>query len=246
MLDILLQVQDNISDTASAVLNTGSGVIAEITTKSRWINLEDFIEFLYRYFFNFAATFVLVRLVYYPVNKKKDYLFTYFLFNTLIFIMCWMLASSKQGLGFAFGLFAVFSILRYRTEMVPIKEMAYFFICITLAVINAMSTKKISYAELLFANFLIVGMTYMLDSWIWRSLTNENVKEIEYERIDLITPENREKMLEDLHLRTGLKVHRVEIFRIDFLRDVARVKAYYYAKENSTSETGIDSGDDDD
>ena len=159
--------------------------------------------------------------------------------------MCYMLASSKQSIGFAFGLFAVFSILRYRTDPVPIKEMAYFFICITLGVINALATKKISIAEIGFANLIIIGMTYVLDNWIWRNLTNENVKDIDYERIDLITPENKDAMLKDLRTRTGLPVHRFDILRIDFLRDVARIKAYYYSKEVEGNQASTRDNDDD-
>jgi hypothetical protein len=107
---------------------------------------------------------------------------------------------------------------------------------------NALATKKISYAELVFANALILVMTFVLDGWIWRNLTNENMKEIEYERIDLITPEKREEMLADLKTRTGLDVHRIEIIRIDFLRDVARIKAFYLSKG---AEGNAIKGDDD-
>ena len=110
---------------------------------------------------------------------------------------------------------------------------------------NALATKKISYAELGFANLLILSMTFVLDSWIWRNLTNENMKEIDYERIDLITPENKEKMLGDLRTRTGLPVHRFEILRIDFLRDVARIKAYYYSKDTDTNSSVAVADDDD-
>ncbi len=239
MLHFLLQIADSLGTIADEVQKKG-GLVNDLGfTKG------DFIEMILRYGFNFLVTFVLIRLIYYPVNKRKDYLFTFFLFNTMIFILCYMMASSKQSIGFAFGLFAVFSILRYRTDPVPIKEMAYFFICITLGVMNALATKKISYAELGFANLLILGMTYVLDSWIWRSLTNENMKEIDYERIDLITPENRELMLTDLRTRTGLPVHRFEIQRIDFLRDVARIRAFYYSKDQEAGENRIDDGDDD-
>lgn len=248
MLNLLLQLTDSLKDAMPEITDVvdKSKSVYEELSKTPLIDSADFTLFLIRFGFDFLVSFILIRLIYYPVNKKKDYLFTFFLFNTLIFIMCWMLASSKQGIGFAFGLFAVFSILRYRTEVVPVKEMAYFFICITIAVINAMATKKISYAELFFANFIILALTYILDSWIWRNLTNENMKEIEYERIDLITPENRDKMIEDLKTRTGLPVHRFEIMRIDFLRDVARLKAYYYTKDVEGSSTqSIHDNDDD-
>jgi hypothetical protein len=241
MLNLIALIQDTLNTENIEVVNNLS---SNFFNSNRFFNSVDFFELIGRYGFNFIVTFILVRLIYYPVNKRKEYLFTYFLFNTLIFIMCYMLASSKQSIGFAFGLFAVFSILRYRTEVVPIKEMAYFFICITLGVMNALATKKISYAELVFANALILIMTFVLDGWIWRNLTNENMKEIEYERIDLITPEKRDDMLNDLKTRTGLSVHRIEIVKIDFLRDVARIKAFYYSKGSEIN--GIkDDGDDD-
>lgn len=244
MLNLILQIADtaqNVLEETGAKTNT----LIEQLGGNHFFNKEDFLDLLWRYGFNFLIAFVLIRLIYYPVNKRKDYLFTFFIFNSIIFILCWMMSSSKQSLGFAFGLFAVFSILRYRTDPVPIKEMAYFFVCITLGVMNAMATKKISFVELVFANLIILAMTYALDNWIWRNLTNENMKEIEYERIDLITPENRENMLTDLRVRTGLPVHRFEILRIDFLRDVARIKAFYYSKDRDAGERPVDDGDDD-
>lgn len=196
------------------------------------INVADFAELLIRFSFNFLIVFVLVRLIYYPIHKRKDYLFTYFLFNTLIFFLCLLLNSVKLSMGFAFGLFAIFGILRYRTEQLPIKEMTYLFIVIAIAVINSVANKKISIAELVLTNSIIVILTFVLEK-LWL-LKHETQKTIIYEKIDLIKPERREELMEDLKLRTGLEINRIKVGRIDFLRDIARVQIFYFEDDNVT------------
>mgnify|MGYP003340354952 FL=1 len=129
-------------------------------------------------------------------------------------------------MGFALGLFAVFGILRYRTEALPIREMTYLFIVIGLAMINALSNKSISMLELLFTNIIIVGAAFTIDNVWFR--TTEVHKFITYEKIDLIKPEKNTELLNDLRERTGLDITRVEIERIDFLRDTASVKIFYH------------------
>ena len=194
---------------------------------------EDFLELLFRLAINFVFAFIIIRLIYYPVHNRKDYLFTYFIFNILIFFLSYLLSGIKLQLGFAFGLFAIFGILRYRTEALRIKEMTYLFVVIAVAVINALSNKKISYAELMFTNLAIVGVTYLIErKWLLR---HETSKTINYEKIDLIRPENRPQLIEDLNERTGLKINRVQVGRIDFLRDTARVRIFYFEDENTAS-----------
>lgn len=194
---------------------------------------EDFLELLFRLAIDFFVAFVIIRLIYYPVHNRKDYLFTYFIFNILIFFLSYLLSGIKLQLGFAFGLFAIFGILRYRTEALRIKEMTYLFVVIAVAVINALSNKKISYAELMFTNFAIIGVTYLIETkWLLR---HETSKTINYEKIDLIRPENRQQLIEDLADRTGLKINRVQVGRIDFLRDTARVRIFYFEDENTAS-----------
>ena len=150
------------------------------------------------------------------------------MFGIVVFFVCILLANVKLRLGFALGLFAIFSLLRYRTDPIPIKEMTYLFIIIGVAVINSLATKKVSYVELLFTNFAIVAVTYGLEK-IWL-LKRESRKTIIYENIELIKPENHHLLIEDLKKRTGLNIHRIEIGRINYLRDVARVRAFYYEK----------------
>lgn len=191
------------------------------------ITAVDAQELLIRFGINLAAIVVLVRFIYYPRHRNKDFLFTFILFNCLNFLICYLLADTKLKTGFAFGLFAIFSIMRYRTVMVPIKEMGYFFICVALGLINALAAIEDHFIVLLACNAFILLLTLALDSY---SLSHENVKEIIYERIDLIRPEAREEMLADLRQRTGLPIHKVEVRSFDFLKDVAVVQAYYFSK----------------
>jgi hypothetical protein len=211
---------------------------------TKLLNDNDFLELLVRFFLNITVMLVIVRLLYYPNQRRKDYLFTYVIFNVLIFLICFLLSSVKLELGFAFGLFAVFGILRYRTEAVPIKEMTYLFIVIGIAVINSLSNKKISWAELAFTNAAILGATYALEKmWLLR---HETQKLVVYDNIELIKPENNAKLIEDLNKRTGLTITRTRLEKIDFLRDVAFIFIYYYEdKIQGFNNPGNDSDDDD-
>jgi hypothetical protein len=167
-----------------------------------------------------------VRLIYYPIAKRKDFLFTYFLFSISIFTMCFLLESVKLEMGFALGLFAVFGIIRYRTDAIPIKEMTYLFIVIGMSVMNALINKKISVVELVFANTAILALTYGLEH-VWL-LRHESQKLVVYEKITLIQKGRRAELIADLEERTGIKINRVEIGKIDFLRDTVMVKIYFY------------------
>ena len=191
---------------------------------------EDFLKLIIKGAFNLGIVILIVRYIYYPATKNKDYLFTFLLISLTVFLLCILLDSVKLQLGFALGLFAIFGIIRYRTDPIPIKEMTYLFLVIGISVVNALANKKISYAELVFANFLIVFVTYGMEK-IWL-LRHESRKNIIYEKIELIKPERREELIEDLKERTGIDIIRVEIRRIDFLRDVANVRIFYYEEDS--------------
>tara|TARA_B100001750_G_C15501486_1_gene597493 strand:- start:1032 stop:1673 length:642 start_codon:yes stop_codon:yes gene_type:complete len=193
-------------------------------------DMEDFWKLIIKGSFNLLITTIIIRYIYYPVTRNKDYLFTYFLISLTVFVLCFLLDNVKLELGFALGLFAIFGIIRYRTDPIPIKEMTYLFLVIGISVINALANKKISYLELVFANFFIIGITYGLEK-IWL-LKHESRKNISYEKIELIKPEKREELLADLKQRTGINIIRVEIGRIDFLRDTVNIRIFYYEDEN--------------
>lgn len=197
----------------------------------KFIHLEDFLGLIIRLSVHMLFVLLLVRLIYYPIAKRKDFLFTYLLFSLTIFLMCFMLESVKLQMGFALGLFAVFGIIRYRTDAIPIKEMTYLFVVIGMSVMNALINKKISLVELSFANLVIIGATYGLER-VWL-LRHEAQKIIVYENIDLIKVGREEEMKADIEERTGIKVNRFEIGKIDFLRDTALIKIYFFEDEQS-------------
>lgn len=195
-------------------------------------------ELCLRLLLDLSAVFILVRLIYYPLHRQKDYLFTFLLLNFLIFLICALLSTSSMHMGFAFGLFAVFSMMRYRTVTIPVKEMGYFFTCIAIAVINALVATEYAYVLLWGSSLLMLLLVLLLDRYV--VLTHENKKEIIYERIELIRPDRRKEMIEDLKNRTGLTVHRVEVINVNFLRDIATVHIFYYAKEVESGKGSID------
>lgn len=199
-------------------------------------------ELLIRYIIDMLSILILVRYIYYPKYKNKEFFFTFFLFNAVNFLICYLLSGSQIQMGFAFGLFAIFSILRYRTITVPIREMGYFFACIALALLNALVNINIGIFFLLLGNALIVGLIGFLEQFA--TMSHANFKQINYERIDLIKPKKRAEMMQDLQNRTGLPIYRVDIIKIDFLRDTARIHAYYLADGNESGTYNTD-GDDD-
>jgi hypothetical protein len=188
---------------------------------------------------------LIVRSLYYPQARRKDYLFAFLMISTVVFLLCILLESVKLQLGFAFGLFAIFGIIRYRTNSIPIKEMTYLFVLIGVSVVNALANKKISWVELLFTNLIITGIIYGLEK-LWL-LKHESSKVVVYEKIDLIKPEKYDLLKKDLEERTGLKINRIEVGRIDFLRDTAKLVIHYFESDvNQADDSDNAYGKDDD
>jgi len=212
------------------------------------IDFPSFLELLLRFTLNMTVILILVRCLYYSTTKRKDYLFTYILISTLIFLLCYLLASVKLQIGFALGLFAIFGIIRYRTSSIPIKEMTYLFLIIGVSIINSLADTKTSVAEVLFTNFVIILITFSLEK-IWL-LKHELSKTIIYEKIDLIKPEDHLQLIEDLERRTGIKkINRVEVGKIDFLKDTCTLKIFYYVSGtmlDTISQVELDKANDDD
>jgi len=186
----------------------------------------DFYELVIRFLFNLTIVGVCVGLLYYPKARRKDYVFSYILISMVIFLLCFLLDNVKLQLGFALGLFAIFGIIRYRTDAIPIKEMTYLFLVIGVSVINALANKKVSYAELIFTNFILVIIGVLMEYVVLRR--NEIMQVIVYEKINLIHRDKKKELLADLESRTGLKINRIEMGRVNFLRDTVRIKIFYY------------------
>jgi hypothetical protein len=193
------------------------------------INPEDFLQMVVRFIFHFIITIILIRFLYYPHSRRKDYFFIFMIFSVIVFLLCFLLGKVNVQLGFALGLFAIFGILRYRTDTIPIKEMTYLFLMVGIAVVNSLSDKTVSWTELLFANALIILITWYLER-IWMH-KKEDFMDIRYEKIELIHPDRRAELVEDLKTRTGLNVYRVSIDRINFLRDTVRIRIFYRHEE---------------
>jgi hypothetical protein len=189
----------------------------------------DFFKMMFRFILNFAFLTVIIRFIYYPDSKRKDYVFTYYLISLIVFFLCFTLKKYEMDIGMALGLFAIFGIIRYRTNPVDIKEMTYLFVVIGVSIINALANKKMSYAEILAANFIIVFVLVLIEKY-W-SLKQVVAKSIVYENIDNIKPENYHLLKEDLENRTGLIINDVTVGNIDFLKDIATVTIFYYKKK---------------
>lgn len=185
----------------------------------------DLNQLLLKLAIDFATLFIIVALIYYPRMKDKDYLFTFFVFNLLIFLVCHFMNSLELSLGLGFGLFALFGILRYRTITVPIKEMTYLFAVITIAIINSLGSFESAFQEIIVANAAIIVLIFALEK-IWQR-TQQGFKVITYEKIELIKPENHQQLLDDLRQRTGLDITAIDIDSINFLNDTCVIKLYY-------------------
>ena len=199
----------------------------------QWFD-EDFYLLIMRLAINMVFITILIRFLYYEKTRRKDYLFTYYLTGTITFFLCFGLKKLDIDTGMGLGLFAIFGIIRYRTDAIEIKEMTYLFLIIGLSVVNALASNKLSIAEMGLINVFMVILTYILE-FVWL-MKHETRKTITYERIDLIKPENAAEMKKDLEVRTGLSLNRFEIGKIDFLNDTAQVRVYYYAEEQEFSD----------
>lgn len=192
---------------------------------------EDVKTLLFRLAINIVVLTILIRFLYYTKAKRKDNLFTYYAIGMITFFLCFGLKKLNIDTGMGLSLFAIFGILRYRTEGIEIKEMTYLFLVIGLSVINSLASKQISLTEMFIINFVVLAVVFGLENlWLLR---HETRKIIIYERIDLIKPEKYAEMMADVQERTGLKINRIEVGKIDFLKDTAQLRIFYDGDEQS-------------
>ena len=173
----------------------------------------------------------IIHKLYYPKSKRRDYYFTFALISLSIFFMIFLLGSVKIKVGFALGLFAIFGIIRYRTEQMPVREMTYLFILIAVSVINALAV-TLTYAELILTNSLFVCFIWLFEDIPWIKHVSEKL--VKYDRIDLITPEHYDDMKADLEKRLGISIIRFEVGAVDFLKDIAMVKVFYEGERGNS------------
>lgn len=190
---------------------------------------EDFIKMMFRFTLNILFLTIIIRGLYFATTRRKDYLFTYYMIGIIVFFLCFTLKKYELDIGMALGLFAIFGIIRYRTNPVDIKEMTYLFVIIGVSVINSLANKKMSYAEIVGANTMIVFMMYIIER-VWL-VNNLSEKLISYEVIENIKPENYDILKEDLETRTGLVISNIKVGDVDFLKDSAQITIKYYEKK---------------
>jgi len=187
---------------------------------------DDFFKMLIRFTINIFFLTIIIKFLYYSYSNRKDYLFTYYMIGIIVFFLCFTLKKFELDLGMALGLFAIFGIIRYRTNPIEIKEMTYLFVIIGVSVINSLANKKMSYAEIITANTLIILALYVLEK-IWL-LKQQTKKKIIYENLEYIKPENHDRLKGDLENRTGLIINKLSVGNVDFFNSTAIIYIYYF------------------
>lgn len=218
------------AQTVNAIAALGEEFITGGTTATGAVesaiwNLAGMGNLLIGFFINLLFVGIVVRGFYYPKCKKGEYFFTFILIAISIFLLIYLLGGVKLKTGFALGLFAIFSIIRYRTEQVSIREMTYLFIIIAMSAINGLVIEELSYSEMILANLLFIASVWVCESNL--VIRHLSYKVIKYDNIALITPDKEEELIADLKKRTGLEIVKVEVGGIDFLKDAAIIKMYY-------------------
>ena len=179
---------------------------------------------LLRFVFNLIVCWVIIHCFYYKKANRKDYYFTFIMFAVVIFLIISLIENMKMNIAYALGLFAIFGMIRYRTETIKIREMTYLFVVMGLSIVNGMALST-SYAELVMVNLLTVLVVWLLDGT--KILRHTATKIILYDRIENTKHGKEADLNADLIERTGLEISKVEVGHIDYLRDVAFVKVYY-------------------
>lgn len=217
---------------AAEELDMDVQALTETMTTSVLVDWNGLSELLIRFLLNTVVIGLIVRVFYYPKSKRRDYFFTFLLIAISVFLLIFLMGGVKLKIGFALGLFAIFGIIRYRTESVPIREMTYLFVIIAVSAINGLAT-SISYVELLATNLLFIISIWTLESN--RMVKHVASKLVLYDNVNLISPEKEGELIEDLKKRTGLDILRVEVGAIDFSKDTVMVKIFYEPLTNEVN-----------
>ena len=207
--------------------------VKEKRQSDEFIDADHVKSLLLAFFINLVAILIVVRGLYYPKCKRGEFFFTYILIAISTFMLIYVLGDVKLKAGIALGLFAIFSIIRYRTEQVAIREMTYLFIIIALSAINGLTVSELSIGEVIIINLLFIFSIWICESKVL--ISHYSYKVIKYDNVNLITPDKREELIADLKKRTGLKIEKVEVGSIDFLKDAAIVKMYYKSTASNNS-----------
>ena len=198
------------------------------------IDLNNFIEMVVRFTVNLAFIWYIINNLYYPRSRRKEYYFTFMLISISVFMLSYLLGGVKIKTGFVLGLFAIFGIIRYRTETMSVREMTYLFVIITVSIINALAT-TVGLVEIMLANVVVIIAIKLCESN--RNKKNREDKYVVYDKIELIRPDKKEELIADLKERLGLDILDVEVGAVDFLKDTAMLKVSYESDTISKNTT---------
>ena len=230
---IITEAMDNAFDFDDDNEKMSIGIKEKRISDNKFIDADHVKKLLIAFLINIVSILIVVRCLYYPKCKRGEFFFTYILIAISTFMLIYVLGDVKLKAGIALGLFAIFSIIRYRTEQVAIREMTYLFIIIALSAINGLIVSELSYGEVLIINALFIISIWLCESKLL--ISHYSYKVIKYDNINLITEDKREELIADLEKRTGLKIEKVEVGSIDFLKDAAIVKMYYRSNDANNS-----------
>lgn len=202
-----------------------TSLISTVDVPNTVINASNLVDLLLRFILNMAVTVFVINYVYFRATGKRTYVFTYIMISTTVFFLCFLLGSIDLQLGFALGLFAIFGIIRYRTDTIPIREMTYLFLVITISVINALARRDVSLGEIIVTNVAFMLTTWVMERiWMRRHMARRTII---YDRMDLIHPEKHDLLRADIKERTGLVINRFKIGQIDLSKNSIRLTIFY-------------------
>ena len=227
-VNVFIDYDDELNQTEKMAVS-----VKQKRQSDEFIDTDHVTSLLIAFIINLIAIMIIVRWLYYPKCKRGEFFFTYILIAISTFMLIYVLGDVKLKAGIALGLFAMFSIIRYRTEQIAIREMTYLFTIIAVSAINGLTISELSIGEVIIINILFIAVIVICESKLL--ISHYSYKVIKYDNINLITPDKREELIADLEKRTGLKIIKVEVGAIDFLKDAAIVKMYYKSNEASNS-----------
>lgn len=204
----------------------------ELTTKMEFVNMNELGQLFILFTFNALFLLLIIHFVYAKNSKnsfKREFYFNFFSIGIIVFLLCYLLNNIKMEIGFALGLFAIFRIVHYRTETLPIKEMTYFFIIIGMSVINAFANQRLSYGELVFVNSIIIIGLWLVEKYLLQN--EEHSVRLIYEKIENLHRQNKAELMADLKHRLGLDIQRFEVRKLDFLKDSAELEVFYVERD---------------
>ncbi|MBR6272401.1 MAG: DUF4956 domain-containing protein [Bacteroidales bacterium] len=232
---LLLQAPPSFDPDIAREFGTGGGVsdinflgVPLFDASSLW-------TLLFRFVLNFLVCWIINRLFYYKKSQRRDYYFTFMMFAVVIFLIITLMDNMKMNVAYALGLFAIFGMIRYRTETLRIREMTYLFVVMGLSIINGQALTT-SYIELLITNLLVILAIWAFEGNKHSKQLNEKV--ILYDKIDLVKRDRKDDLKADLEARTGIIIEKMEVGHIDYLRDAAFIKIWYKPRPGESNTIG--------